>query len=482
MSEKDVNENSGSFSWKFETDNALGSYIEKGKDKKSYASSIFSPSQSGTDFSPSSNYDYKYDFPKDEGYIYSPSAHISSSQSKSVIYSDMTDKRASAMSRPQEKRNEANRNQGGKKPSQKQAPRNKGQQSKNKKEKKTSFLSGLGNTKKESVKKDAARKNNISDSRYSQRPPQKRVPEDKRRSDRNTRDGRQVQSRVNREAERERRENVRRDRNNLRFDDSRTRGISADESRRALMKKKQKNRKFFAVVCALILVIGAIFAVVGYGVIEGAPIAKIQVEGSTTYKKKAVLAAAGITVGDNMLLVREKKTNELISTSLPYIESVEVKYEFPDTLKLNIKETADKIHIIMGKTMLTLDGNDKVLSNKKKKIGKENYRILGLQKQDYNIGYKFEADKHNGNNEKYALAKEITAMLEKTGIKGFRDINFEDMKCITISTADGVSIYVNEKTPLERQFNLAKDAIAEKQKSKAKGYFDLRFEEMVVHN
>ena len=61
-------------------------------------------------------------------------------------------------------------------------------------------------------------------------------------------------------------------------------------------------------------------------------------------------------------------------------------------------------------------------------------------------------------------------------------INFEDMKCITISTTDGVSLYVNEKTPLERQFNLAKEAVEEKVKSKAKGYFDLRFEEMVVHN
>ena len=86
MSEKDVNENKG-FSWKSEKDEALGSYIEKGRDSKSYASSIFS-SQSSTDYSSSLNGGYEYDFPKDNGYIYSPSGHISSSQSKSAIYSD----------------------------------------------------------------------------------------------------------------------------------------------------------------------------------------------------------------------------------------------------------------------------------------------------------------------------------------------------------------------------------------------------------
>ena len=137
---------------------------------------------------------------------------------------------------------------------------------------------------------------------------------------------------------------------------------------------------------------------------------------------------------------------------------------------------------MMGKKMITLDENGKVLSNKKKKIDKGNYKIIGLQKQDYNIAYEFEADKDNGNDEKFSLAKEIMAALEKTGITGFRDINFEDMKCITISTTDGISLYINEKTPLERQFALAKEAIAEKQKSNTKGYFDLRFEEMVVHN
>ena len=93
MSEKDVNKNTGSFSWKAETDEALGSYIEKGKDKKSYASSIFS-SQGNNDYSYRQG-DYKYDFPKDNGYIYSPSAHTAStSQNKSAIFSDRANRAA----------------------------------------------------------------------------------------------------------------------------------------------------------------------------------------------------------------------------------------------------------------------------------------------------------------------------------------------------------------------------------------------------
>ena len=481
MSEKDVNENKGSFSWKTETDEALGSYIEKGKDRKSYASSIFS-SQNSTDYSSSLNYGYKYDFPKDNGYIYSPSAHTSSSQSESAIFSDRV-KSGGASDRRHTEGVKSSTAKAPERMSQpKKAPQKRPQAKKEKAENKFSFISGLGRNDNKKPER-AVRQNEVPQRPQRKRPPQERgINDERRRSEDNALRRRQEQSRQNRELERERRENVRRDRNNLRFDDSRTRGISADESRRAQMKKKQTNRKFFGIICALVLVIGAVGALAGYGIVEGAPIAKIVVEGNEAYKKKEILAAAGITTGDNMLLIREKKTNNIISTSLPYIESVEVKYEFPDTLRLNITETADKVHIMMGKNMITLDSNGKVLSNKKKKIQKGNYKIIGLEKQDYNIGFEFEADSDNGNDEKYALATEIIEMLEKTGITGFRDISFEDMKCITISTTDGISIYINEKTPLERQLNLAKDAIAEKQKSKTKGYFDLRFDEMVVHN
>lgn len=478
MSEKDVKESRGSFSWKAETNEALGSYIEKGKDKSSYASSIFS-SPNNTDYSSLSD-GYKYDFPKDNGYIYSPSAHTSSSQSKSAIFSDRTEKNSAPQKRQTAERKDVKQQQG--KGTKKKNPPSKKEAQK--KDGRFDFISGLGSGAKkrgEESGKDNRRENPGRPPR--KRPPQNRASSDeRRRKEESALQRRQAQSRQNRELERERRESVRRDRNNIRFDDSRTKGISADESRRAQMKKKQTNRKFYAVICALVLIIGAVAALAGYGIVEGAPIAKIVVEGNETYKKKDILAAAGITTGDNMLLIREKKTNSVISTSLPYIESVEVKYEFPDTLKLNITETKDKVHIMMGKNMLTLNANGKVLSNKKKKISGGNYKIIGIEKQDYNIGYVFEADKDNGNDKKYALAKEIIETLEKTGITGFRDISFEDMKCITVSTTEGISLYINEKTPLERQFNLAKEAIAEKQKTKAKGYFDLRFDEMVVHN
>lgn len=474
MSEKDVNKNTGSFSWKAETDEALGSYIEKGKDKKSYASSIFS-SQGNNDYSYRQG-DYKYDFPKDNGYIYSPSAHTSSIQNKSAIFSDRANRATPSQevkgSLPKNERAQQGRQQKKNPPPQK------------KKESKPSFISGLGRGENKKSASQGSRVRPEAQKRPQQsRPSGKTDARGERRTDEpNALQRRQAQSRQNRELQRDRRESIRRDRNNVRFDDSGRRGMSADESRRASMKRKKKNRRLYAVICAVILIAGALGAGAGYAIVEGAPIAKVIVEGNEVYKKKDILAAAGITTGDNMLLIREKKTNEVISTSLPYVASVEVKYEFPDTLRLNITETADKIHIMMGKNMLTLDSDGKVLSNKKKKIQKGSYRITGIEKQDYNIGYAFEADKDNGNDKKYALAKEIIEVLEKTGVTGFRDISFEDMKCITVSTVEGISLYLNEKTPFERQLSLAKDAIAEKRKSGAKGYFDLRFDEMVVHN
>lgn len=470
MTDKDVNNGSG-FSWKSETDDALGSYIEKGKNKSGYASSIFS---SKTDFSEKSslNNDYKYDFPKDDGYIYSPLSYTSSSQSKSDIFSTVPSSKQ-GVSRPESRETAAQRRPAERKPT---ATKGKEKKAKNTKTKKKSSFLDFGKSKnkkaeksKEKAKSQRTAPSGTAQRGSSQRPPQ-RPPQKAHKNNRA------------REAERQRREQERLSRNNSRFDSYRNQGKSADEGRRARMREKKRRRKLISVLCVCVLVAGVLIASGSYIVLEGAPVVNIKVEGSTTYKKNDILSAGGIAVGDNMLLIRENKTSSTISQALPYIESVKVKYELPDTLKLTVKETTDKIHIVLGKSFLTLDENGKVLSNKKKKVANGCYKLLGFEKQDYNIGHSFSPDENNGNKEKYETALEIISALEKTGISQCREISFEDMKCITVSYGEGISIYVDTKTDYERQLSLAKDALSEKNSTNAKSYFDLRYDNMVVHN
>lgn len=464
MSQKDVDKNESGFSWKTETDEALGTYIEKGKDKSGYASSIFS---SRNDYTYPLKDDYKYDFPKDDGYIYSPSSYTSSHQSTSGIYSDMAYRNSkSEPNNLQKKQHPVSSNLRNESNLKKNSAKK--QKSKKVEERKNSFSLKPSKKKKKAVKnKAASSKSNVQNIRKP-KPNRPQAPERK--------------NSAMRDLERERRENQRISKNNQRFDTYRTQGKSADESRRAQMKKKKQKGKLLAVISVCVLIVLVLCAIGTYVALEGAPIAKITVEGNETYKKKEILSVANISVGDNMLLVREKKTSSTLSEALPYISSVKVKYDFPDTLKLTVSETKDKYHLIFGKTFLTLDENGKVLSNKKKKVLDGCYKLTGFEKQDYNIGLNFVADEDNGNAEKLKMAKEIISAIEKSEVKNCKEISFEDLKCVTIYCGENISIYVDKKTDYERQFSLAKDAIEEKQKSETKAYFDLRYENMVVHN
>lgn len=251
---------------------------------------------------------------------------------------------------------------------------------------------------------------------------------------------------------------------------------SANEARALSAQKKRKSNKvhIFVIVACVVLVIAA--SVLTFCFVKGFPIENISVEGNSVYTSDEILKAANINVSDNILRVRQRKTNNTLKVALPYIESVTVNYELPDTLKLEITETKDKMYLVIENKYLCLDQNSKILSTTKKKLTDNKYKIIGLKQQEYEVGYTFQPSKDNGNAEKYEIALEIIEALESVELTAQAEINLENLDEITVKYTDNILMKFNKDTNAKKQLKIIKSVVDQKLAAKIKSTFDLRFE------
>lgn len=280
-------------------------------------------------------------------------------------------------------------------------------------------------------------------------------------------------------------EKRRREKSRENYDKAIRQGKSKDELRKIRLKKKRRARKIkIAVTTACVFVFAVIIALI-LCFAKGAPIENIVMEGASLYSESEILEAAGIGKGDNMLMIRQKGTNEAVTKTLAYISHIEVDYRLPDTLRLVVTETTDKYYLVNGDGYICVDADDKVVSDVKKKIKGKRYRIEGLEQQEYEIGTTFLPDEKNGNAEKYETAKKIADAIEKAGLKNCNVINVENSDRIYVVYNAKVWMYFKADSDFEYEMRFAAQAIQDSRTSEIiasseKCYIDLRLGNQAV--
>lgn len=282
--------------------------------------------------------------------------------------------------------------------------------------------------------------------------------------------GRDTRS-LEQQREKQRAKNLNRSR--LEYNEQRKSGQSHDDISKDTIKRKKKKAKIIAVVTTFIVVLFVAGVIGAYAYTEGAPIAVINIEGENRYKDKKIIEAANVYVGLNMLSVREKAVNEAVTKKLPYIAEVEVDYQLPDTLLLKVTATQEKFLITNGEGYICVDGSDKVLSVKKKKLTDGRYRLDGLEEQTAATGEQYIPNENNI--EKYNKAKELVLALEK--VEGFSSgiIDVTNLKDITYTYDSRIRIYLGEGESPDKQLSLAMEVIKDSASDGQTGYIDMRF-------
>lgn len=137
--------------------------------------------------------------------------------------------------------------------------------------------------------------------------------------------------------------------------------LSKDEIRSINKKKIKRKRKAkkIALLTALFTIVMSVGVVLVLAVFF--KINTVTVKGDRVYSDKEIIAKSGIEIGGNLFRMNEESLNEALSKSLPYIQSVSLERQLPDTLIVTVKATREVAAFQYGAGFILVNAEGKVL-------------------------------------------------------------------------------------------------------------------------
>lgn len=137
-----------------------------------------------------------------------------------------------------------------------------------------------------------------------------------------------------------------------------SKGNAANTKRNERVRKMRRKRRVrfllaFLAVCAFV------FAVLSVTVLF--PITEVKASDCGKYKAEQIIAASGISAGDNMIINGWSKDSERICTALPYIKSVKFSRKLNGKFTITAKSAYEKYAIYSPDDAFVADPDLKVL-------------------------------------------------------------------------------------------------------------------------
>ncbi len=199
-------------------------------------------------------------------------------------------------------------------------------------------------------------------------------------------------------------------------------------------KRIRRRRRFMNVyIVAVLLLVAVIGLAVSYTFLFN--ISEIKVSGeSDMYTAEQIAEASGIKEGDNLLRTNTDDAEKAILEQLIYIESVEIKRDFPFTLEISVTKCIPSYNVNCGSKNL-------LISKKGKILAENNYitdgvpTIYGYMPLSHLAGEQISSDDEFKNDA-------FCSLIDSLGKIG-------DLNISSISMADEHDIVVNYKNGLE---------------------------------
>jgi len=140
-----------------------------------------------------------------------------------------------------------------------------------------------------------------------------------------------------------------------------------DEFIRRRMERQRRIRKrrlvgFFVFFIIMMICVGITLSLTVFF-----PIENISASGSKIYTNEELVKFSGIKTGENLFTVSRKDAEDNLKSTLPYVESLEIKRVLPGTLKLKVKDAEEFACYNVGGRYYIVSGSGWVLKEKAKK-------------------------------------------------------------------------------------------------------------------
>ena len=189
--------------------------------------------------------------------------------------------------------------------------------------------------------------------------------------------------------------------------------MQSEVNRRRKQRQKQARKRQMAIAFISIFVVSLIVALVSLVVLCFTvffDVKQISVSGSEIYSNAEIIKASDITTEDNLFIIREKRVEEKIRQSLPYVDDVKIKRRLPDKVALIITDAKEYAYFEHEGKYYIVSENGYVL--KEQTEAPENVFEIITSGITGNVGEK--AVFANQNEEK--LINELIVLLEAKGI------------------------------------------------------------------
>ena len=152
--------------------------------------------------------------------------------------------------------------------------------------------------------------------------------------------------------------------------------------RRSYQRKRRQGRFSFLY---RILVFVAICGAIAVALALFFKVETITVTGNSRYTARQIIDAGGMQVGDNMFFLNKYKASEKITASLPYVETVRISRQLPDTLVVTVTECTAPAAIAQEGKLWLLSGDGKIV-DEKTGDGKQYAVVKGLSLLEPQVG------------------------------------------------------------------------------------------------
>lgn len=132
----------------------------------------------------------------------------------------------------------------------------------------------------------------------------------------------------------------------------------------------------FVMICAAIAVALALFF----------KVETITVTGNSRYTRQQITEAGGIRIGDNMFFLNKYRAADAITSSLPYVETVQISRSLPSTLTITVRECTAPAAVQQEGKLWLLSGDGKVVDSKAIGTGTKYAMIKGLTLIEPTVG------------------------------------------------------------------------------------------------
>lgn len=239
----------------------------------------------------------------------------------------------------------------------------------------------------------------------------------------------------------------------------------APKIKEPISRKKRKARNIIvsAAILAVVVIVGVVLSLTVLFQCE-----TINVEGVTKYSAEQLVAASGISTGENLFLSDRKTAKNNILASFPYVSEVNVSIQIPNTMQITVTEAVPSYLIKSGKKYVIVSESGRILDH-------TNQNVLGVP---IIMGCKLTSDEIGDyidikDQKVIPVINEISVALHNNGVSGIKEIDISDIANIKLNYEDRISIILGMPEDLDYKIRTAMTIIKDELAVTDKGDLDV---------